>query len=271
MDTAVFQHVGLGNPKGPIVVMVAGFPDDRISAWNPSFLEDMKKKYHIYAFSMPDYEGPASQVKPWGYDFPQLVDGLHNSIVSLIGDKTEFHIIGHDWGAIMTQLYENKYGSGRVRKVVLLDVGQGLDPSPLTVIRIITYQFYFAFVYVVSQLVSFQLGNFLFGLFFVLCPNFLKVSTVDVIHRKDITVQLCYPYYYLWKGMLTGKMLKPKRLTRPTLYLYGTMKSTMFHSQKFLKNLSTTEGCRVKDIYAGHWVTHFQPDQCYQEISSFLQ
>lgn len=43
----------------------------------------------------------------------------------------------------------------------------------------------------------------------------------------------------------------------------------MFHGPQFIKALSMTDGCSYRALEAGHWVTHFQPDICKEEVIKF--
>jgi pimeloyl-ACP methyl ester carboxylesterase len=44
----------------------------------------------------------------------------------------------------------------------------------------------------------------------------------------------------------------------------------MFHSERFLKQIDSTPGCRYKAFNTGHWVMHKEPDQVAEEIKNFV-
>ena len=265
-----FPYVELGKLNGPTLVLLAGFPDDKLSAWNEPFLELLKSKYHIFALCLPDYDNSWAEAKRWGHNFDDLVSGLYETLETIIKDR-QFYLVAHDWGSLIAQLYENKFPE-RIKKLVLLDVGQAVKPSLVDVIRILTYQWWFASAYFWSQILGMAIGNAIFYAYFLLCPMFLRCTPTDVIHRKEkATVQVCYPYFQFWKSTLTGKIIEGKFPSVPTLFLYGNQKTTHFHGQKFLKKLASTPNCGYAELDAGHWLTHFQPTRSYELIAEFCK
>ena len=45
----------------------------------------------------------------------------------------------------------------------------------------------------------------------------------------------------------------------------------MFHSDKFIKRLETTPGCKAIGYNCGHWVQHYETKQVLLEIRGFVQ
>jgi hypothetical protein len=45
----------------------------------------------------------------------------------------------------------------------------------------------------------------------------------------------------------------------------------MFHSDSFLKNLETSEGCKHLAVDTGHWVAVEASEQCAEEVTKFLK
>ena len=58
-------------------------------------------------------------------------------------DKQKLNLIVHDWGSYMGILYENAYKDS-IERLVLLDVGVGINEDIKTYLVLIFYQFYFA-------------------------------------------------------------------------------------------------------------------------------
>ena len=118
----------------------------------------------------------------------------------------------------------------------------------------------------------------------------------DIMIRKspDRIIGMAYPYYYLWKGVLTGHartvlrfLYLPLDLKRtPILYLYGMDKNFHLHNahgfeclQRETTSTTTTtttdknhRRCNIVGVHnAGHWLHHQQPDVCLKHIRDFLQ
>lgn len=98
-------------------------------------------------------------------------------------------------------------------------------------------------------------------------------------------IAMSYPYYYLWKGILTGNARTVLRFTylpldlqrTPILYLYGTDKNFQLHDaygfQCLKREAADQNGrCKVVEVSnAGHWLHHQQPNVCLEHIRDFLR
>jgi hypothetical protein len=121
-------------------------------------------------------------------------------------------------------LYQNKHPE-QIKKLVLLDVGL-LKPHTIPIVHalIITgYQIWFALSFIVCQLLGSTIGTIFMGLYFL---PFLKPiwPTTDKgnISLKEIRADKCYPYFYLWKSILTLNMISPSFPNCSTLYLVSS-------------------------------------------------
>jgi hypothetical protein len=115
-----------------------------------------------------------------------------------------------DWGAALGYMYENKY-TDKVGKMIAVDVGLNIDITW----RLVLYQSVLAFVYLSSQLLGSAVGTVVlaFYTFVMKCFPFLGPLNCDAdvryynSHCKP-TVNMTYPYFYLYKSILTGNMKK---------------------------------------------------------------
>ena len=64
-------YLELGNLSGPVLVCLAGYPDDCISSWAP-IVSQYEARYRVLALCMPHFDGDMP-VRGWGYSFPTLV------------------------------------------------------------------------------------------------------------------------------------------------------------------------------------------------------
>ena len=224
---------------------------------------------------MPDYQANCITPKPWGHSPHELLAMLRESIQYYVKDnKQKVNLIVHDWGSYFGQLYENTYPES-VERLVLLDVGHGIDETIGTVSVILFYQFYFAFAFILSQIFGKTAGTIFFGLFFILkfdktigpCPNEGKLQRP----RREISANLCYIYYTFWKSMISGNSLKPVLPKCPVLFMYGQNKRVFFHSKKFIKYLNEKgHPNRIVAFDAGHWFQIVFPKDAANEIKAFI-
>lgn len=226
-------YVERGVKNGPTIVFLAGFPDNELSGWGKDVPEEFSKHYRCIFMCLPEYGQKRDKTndKPWGYEQEEILTMIHATINSLGMSNKKFIMIAHDWGAFFALLYTTRYPDA-LSKLVLCDVGM-VDPFALpvaTIPYIIFYQIYFAVAYIIAQVISFQLGNTLFWAlkrYF----QFMMPTPNDRFHlpESEITVHKCYPYYYLWRRLLTGTMLKVKFPTCPLLFLVSVSATPLKH------------------------------------------
>ena len=62
----------------------------------------------------------------------------------------------------------------------------------------------------------------------------------------------CYPYFVLWTDLVLGRAWMPAMPSMPTLFIYGTRKRMMFHTNRFLDELrERTDGSRSVALDCG--------------------
>jgi pimeloyl-ACP methyl ester carboxylesterase len=132
-------------------------------------------------------------------------------------------MVAHDWGAYFAILYTTRHPN-ILSKLILCDIGMCTALSlPMKFVPFVaTYQLFFALLYWVSQAASTRFAEFLFltfGIkyfFFLLSPPTLHRAEVL---RQSLTVRKCYPYYYLWRRLLTFNMLPQQFPDCPLLFI----------------------------------------------------
>ena len=204
----------------PTLVFLAGFPDNELSSWGTKIPEHYKQTHHCVFFCLPGYE-KGGKVTGWGYNFDELIALLNVSIEQSVPLKKKFTLISHDWGAHLALLYQNAYPD-RVEKLVLIDVGMTTPfTMPIKHLFIITfYQVWFATTFVLYRLFGRTISLLYMALFFL--PIFKWIHPTwdkPPVPTKEIRPDKCYPYFHLWKNLLTGRVKFPKFPSCPTLYL----------------------------------------------------
>lgn len=222
--TKQLTYITLGNPNNHPLIFLGGFPDDALSGWSDLF-ENLKDKYYIISLCIPQLETNA-KCRKWGYSFDEIIGMTHTTIVSLT-NQSPITLIVHDWGAYIGYRYENKYPN-KVKQLIAVDIGMLdiADSQFKQLIIIPLYQLWFAFSYLISQIISFTMGNIIFKSFFLftLCFPFLSpLCKGDKGKRsaKEINVNMCYLYFQFWKEILTGNKnkLEPKFPACSFLYM----------------------------------------------------
>jgi pimeloyl-ACP methyl ester carboxylesterase len=221
---SVCPYIEKGIKSGPPMVFMSGFPDNETCGWGKVLPEELGKKYRLIFICLPGYsETPTNppQNKKWGYEQEEVLAMMHGTIESVGLSSKPFVLVAHDWGAFFSMLYTNRHPE-IVSKLILCDVGM-VNPANLpvaTIPYIMFYQIYFAVSYIISQVISYALGNAIFWSF-RLFFQFMLPTPHDRFHlpESEITVAKCYPYYYLWKRLLTGTALVAKFPSCPLLFM----------------------------------------------------
>jgi len=204
-----------------VVVMLSGFPDDETSGWG-DFLVRITSVFTNYRFlcmCLPDYEDNAVP-KTWGYSFDEILVMLEATINFHIASTTaKFILCIHDWGSFVGMKFENIFPN-RVSKIISFDIGIGMDISAGSTAAILCYQWWFATSYVISQIISESLGEFIFKLYFNFIPKFILPTPNDTLKRPidRVRVHMAYPYYYFWKYLLLGNKILPNYPRCPILF-----------------------------------------------------
>lgn len=223
--TAILPFKEVGTKSGPPIVFMSGFPDTETSAWGETIAKYLGKQYRCIFMCLPGYGefDSAALQKPWGFDHDEVLLMMQETIraVGLLGKP--YYLISHDWGAFFSLLYTTRHPQ-EVSKLILCDIGMcGPFTLPLSSVPFIAfYQLFFAVAYILSQALSKSLAESLFlavgikAFYNILSPPLFQRAEV---HQSSLTVLKCYPYYHLWKRLLTGTMLPQSFPVCPLLFL----------------------------------------------------
>ncbi len=206
----------------PIIVFIAGFPDNQTSGWGTIIPEYFKKTHRLIFLCLPGYDD-SKKLKKWGYDHDELLLLLHQTLTMLIPKGEKFHFVIHDWGSHIGTRYQNTHPDV-VKSLTMVDVGIcSMTSLPIFhCLLIVGYQVWFAMSYFLSQIIGLTLATLFFKIYFWLpVPADYKPNPKKVhVPVSSITPLMCYPYYHLLRELLTtGNMKLPQFPSCPTLYV----------------------------------------------------
>lgn len=95
-EIAVFES---GNPEGPVLVAVHGFPDNH-TVWN-GIAAELGDRYRVVTY---DLRGAGASGKPTGraaYKIARLVEDF-TAVVDAVSPDAPVHLLAHDWGSIQS-------------------------------------------------------------------------------------------------------------------------------------------------------------------------
>ena len=236
------------------VVMLHGWPDT-VALWDDS-VAALREGYRCVRFCLP------------GYDLARLpravsvdaMTGLVRKIVDAVSPHEPVTLLLHDWGCLFGYEFAARHAD-RVARVIGVDIGDTSSGAYLQSLSgkeklmIAGYQLWLA--------LAWKLGPVLPGL-----ANRMSRTMARAIGCRNpperIGWQMNYPYAMQWFGSLGGmrgvaRVDKLLGVDMPALYIYGRRKPFMFHSARWIEQLTQAPGCEVLALDTGHWVMRQQP------------
>jgi len=113
-----FQALAAGPPDGPVVLLLHGFPESS-AEWRHQLDSLAAAGYRAVA---PDQRGYSPGARPSGVD-AYSIDHLVADIIAIADElgARRFHLVGHDWGAIVSWHVAAAYPD-RLRSLTILSV-----------------------------------------------------------------------------------------------------------------------------------------------------
>ena len=258
----VCEYTIEGNPDGPTLVFVRGWPDNA-SMWRKQ-VEALGKNFRCVLVTLPNFgEHP---VQAGGFDFTELVASLAATIRQLQPDG-KVSLVTHDWGAYIGYMLEKAH-PGLFVKMAALDIGGHLNPMGLKAsLMIVGYQWSLIACWLAGGLVP-PLGR-------LMTRGVGKVIRVPARQRANLRSRYNYPYFYFWRDTLLpwkrASLLGRYRPQCPVLYLFGERKPLMFHSRKWLQIVADGGGRAEGVTGAGHWLMETHHEAVNEMLSDWFK
>lgn len=266
--------VEAGEPGDPLLILLHGFPEFWW-AWRHQITPLAKAGYHVV---VPDMRGYNMSDAPQGVAAYAL-DVLAADVVAIADayQAERFHLVGHDWGAVIGWWVAARYPQ-RVDRAVLMD---GPHPDvwseqawkhPTQALRS-TYVAFFQLPWVPEA----TLGGFDFAGLKAMMRGSAKPDTFEAgaldryaeawAHPGSLTAML--NYYRALRERPRGR--EPARLSPPTLILWAD-------DDRFLERSVAEAGLALCDDGrlemvegASHWLHLEQPERVNRRVVEFLR
>jgi pimeloyl-ACP methyl ester carboxylesterase len=250
-----------GNPAGPTLVFVHGWPDDA-GLWRRQ-VAALGPDYRCVLVTLPNFGERAE--RPGGYDFPELTERLA-ATVRAVADGGPAGLVTHDWGAYLGYLLDRAH-PGLIDRMAALDVGGHLAPATLkTSAMIAGYQW--------ALIAAWLAGGVVPPLGALLARGVGRVVGVPARQRARIRSRFNYPYFYFWRNLLLpwkrAGLLSRYRPSCPVLYLWGERKPLMFHSPRWLEIVAAGGGRAEGIPGAGHWLMESHADAVNERLAGWF-
>ncbi|NNN59678.1 MULTISPECIES: alpha/beta fold hydrolase [Vibrio] len=242
------------------LVFIHGYPDS-LEMWDKQ-ADFFKENYQVVRFTLPGFEQTDRELRPH-YSIKQMRSIIDKFIEHL--DQQSITVIAHDWGAVYASHYLKQ--NDLVDRLILLDIGSFADePRPKINVQ-----------YTLALAVAWTLPDYLgTKLALFTADKILQVPRVD-LHKsiEDLRPdsRLTYPYWHLWKEVLTSNTTQPVIVDdygTPFLFIYGKDKSIWFHAKTWEQEVIDKNKGQIEVVPGGHWFMHSYPELVNQKIYNWL-
>jgi pimeloyl-ACP methyl ester carboxylesterase len=222
------------------VVMVHGWPDTQ-ALWDPQ-VAAMRDNYRCARFTLPGFDkGHTRRV----YQLDDVVAQLL-AVLDAVSPHQPVVLLLHDWGCVFGYALASRHPD-RVAAVIGIDVGDAGSREHVAALglkaklMIAAYQLWLA--------LSWNMGGS--------TGDWMTRRMAKLLHSPGVPATIGswmnYPYHVQWTR---GYPRKPFMPTVPMLFVYGTRKPFMFHSQKWADDLAARPHSAVHALRSNHWVSH---------------
>jgi pimeloyl-ACP methyl ester carboxylesterase len=225
--------------------MVHGWPDTH-RLWD-STVEALKGQYRCVRFTLPGFEPGASKR---AYAFSELIEVLRHTV----GPFAPVTLLLHDWGCLFGYQFAMRHPD-MVERVIGVDIGDAGSRAHLAEIgasgklKIAAYQLWLAAAWLLGSDAMAR----------------MMARMIRVPPGREVRAQMGYPYAMRWFGVAGGfKDLKVFKPHCPMLFLYGTRKPVMFHSDAWAQRVESHA------FDTGHWVMVQAGEEFNQAIVAWL-
>jgi pimeloyl-ACP methyl ester carboxylesterase len=260
--TATCHYTVEGNPAGPTLLFVHGWPDDT-SLWRAQ-VAALGTDHRCVLVTLPNFG--ARPENAGGFDFPDVVARLAATIRA-VQPEGPVGLVAHDWGAYLGYLLDQAH-PGLVSRMAALDVGGHLGrPGLKSSLMVIGYQWPLILAWWVGGLIP-PLGD-------AIARGVGRVVHVPAPQRARIRSRFGYLYFYFWRNLLVpwkrSGLLSRYRPNTPVLYLWGERKPLQVHSPRWLEIVVASGGKAEGVPGAGHWLMESHADVVNAHIEEWFR
>ena len=241
-------EVVMEGDRGPVVLMVHGWPDTR-AVWDAQ-VAALRDKFRCVRFTLPGFE-PGSRRRATSLE--EML-ALFDKVLDLVSPDGAIVLLLHDWGCFFGYQYA-MLRPDRIDRVIGIDIGDAGSPAHVASLTatakamMASYQLWLAAAWRIGG----SAGN---AMTRALARAIKAPAPPDRIHCG-----MNYPYDIRWTGS-HGSYREARRsveLACPLLFIYGLRKPFMFHSPTWQAGVAAQRGCEVLAMETGHWVMREQP------------
>lgn len=260
-----FETLLAGPESGEAVILLHGFPQSA-QAWRDTLNWLATHGYRGVAPSLRGYSPAANPPEPSAYAMPELVGDVLGIADAL--DAQRFHLVGHDWGGALAWVIAGDHPDRLLSLTVLstahpLAMGEALR-TPGQAMRS-AYMRFFRMRRVPEAMLSF--ANFAQQGLALRASGLPKWAWQrDRDHLRRVGIQGPLNWY---RGATRG-MGRPRRVSVPTLYIWGRHDMFLGRRAAQLTEKCVTGEYTFVELNAGHWIAERNAEQLQRLLGEHL-
>lgn len=239
------------------LLFIHGFPDCA-DMFEPQVQAFLKLGYRCITVDTPGSRGEpvTRELSP-----EQIAELIYSAVRKRQDDPVT--VVAHDWGALYSIILNDSHPDV-VKRMVLIDVGKFQSLQVTELLAIGAYQALLAFLYLLGDPVG-SIG----------VREFVKHIQYDVRPIKEVTADMCFPYYTVFRNPGVLKHLVTENLTVdektvPHLFVYGRKKAVRFHDERWVEFVRQTPCGEVVQLACDHWVSVHNAGQFNRIMEEWL-
>lgn len=246
------------------IVFIHGWPDTH-RLWDPQ-VAALKDRYRCVRFTLPGFEAPqpAEPVRrSRAYDLDEVIERIRR-IVEQACPGERVTLLVHDWGCFYGYQFAARHGA-LVQRVIGVDIGDAGSRRNLAAmslkqkLMVVGYQVWLAAAWAIGG----SLGD---GM-----ARWMAAKSRAPAPAAEIGARMGYPYAVQWFKVKGGfPVLRSFDPAVPMLFIHGTRKPFVFHSQAWLDKLAARPHNRVLALPTGHWVMVQRPQEFNDTVRAWL-
>ena len=251
-------HEG-GNPEGPTLVMVHGWPDTH-RLWD-GVARELADDFRLVAYDTRGQGDSVTSAPDSAFTLDALADDLF-AVIDAVSPGTPVHVVGHDWGSI--QAWEAVCRSGAEDRIASFCSisGPNLDHVAAWVRRSLTHPGPRGLVDLAAQAASSSYIPFLVS---PLAPPLLRA-----LGRRTAASGLRYYRANMLANLRGSVRPRERRTSVPVLQLALT-RDPAVRPATLVASDAWTETLERRELPHGHWVVRTHPEVVADEVRRFVR
>lgn len=271
-----------GAAKRDAVLFIHGYPDTH-DTWS-SQLEVLGEKYRVAAPDMPGAGRSQALTSQSEYHIDRMLKVVDEVATDAFGKDTSFHLVAHDWGALISWVYVSRAYAKRVLTYTAVAgphpvlarnnlIGKFLSAElddKIDAIRQVSKSWYLMFFQLPSlpemlwRAAPLRLWNFMLK-----SGGVMPYDSMREYNKEDVLDRAIHPIN-LYRELMQGEQIEsPVKITVPC-QIVVPRHDFAITPEIYDNHAEVANDLTVQSIASNHWVHRERPDTVNRLIDAFI-